>query len=103
MRSDRTAAARVTPNLVRSRHRGAVRVRALARGRHAAFTRLILTGRYPYEHGIRDNTGYRLPQTQATAATRLKAQGFATAAFIGGFPLDRRLGLAVGLIPTTTN
>ena len=56
----------------------------------------ILTGRYPYEHGIRDNTGYRLVQTQATAATRLKAQGFATGAFVGGFPLDRRFGLGVG-------
>jgi len=56
----------------------------------------ILTGRYPYEHGIRDNTGYRLPQTQATAATRLKAQGFATGAFVGGFPLDRRFGLGIG-------
>jgi arylsulfatase A-like enzyme/Flp pilus assembly protein TadD len=56
----------------------------------------ILTGRYPYEHGVRDNTGYRLPATQSTAATRLKTQGFATGAFIGGFPLDRRFGLAVG-------
>jgi arylsulfatase A-like enzyme/Tfp pilus assembly protein PilF len=56
----------------------------------------ILTGRYPYEHGIRDNTGYRLPNTEPTAATRFKAQGFATAAFIGGFPLDRRFGLSVG-------
>ena len=43
----------------------------------------ILSGRYPYEHGIRDNTGYRYPASQATAATRLKAAGFATAAFIG--------------------
>ena len=56
----------------------------------------ILTGRYPYEHGIRDNTGYRLSPTQATAATRLKASGFATGAFISGFPLDHRFGLNVG-------
>ncbi|HYN10222.1 MAG TPA: sulfatase-like hydrolase/transferase [Vicinamibacterales bacterium] len=56
----------------------------------------ILTGRYPYEHGIRDNTGYRLRPTEPTAATLLKAQGFATGAFIGGFPLDRRFGLAIG-------
>jgi arylsulfatase A-like enzyme/Flp pilus assembly protein TadD len=56
----------------------------------------ILTGLYPYQHGIRDNTGYRLRTTQRTAATLLKSQGFATGAFIGGFPLDRRFGLAIG-------
>jgi tetratricopeptide (TPR) repeat protein len=56
----------------------------------------ILTGRYPYEHGIRDNTGYRLAAGQATAATLFKAGGFATGAFVGGFPLDRRFGLNAG-------
>jgi arylsulfatase A-like enzyme/Tfp pilus assembly protein PilF len=56
----------------------------------------ILTGKYPYEHGIRDNTGYRLDGAEQTAATRLKAQGFATGAFVGGFPLDRRFGLISG-------
>jgi arylsulfatase A-like enzyme/Tfp pilus assembly protein PilF len=56
----------------------------------------ILTGRYPYEHGIRDNTGYRLAPNEPTAATLLKAQGFSTGAFVGGFPLDRRFGLGGG-------
>jgi arylsulfatase A-like enzyme/Flp pilus assembly protein TadD len=56
----------------------------------------ILTGRYPYEHGIRDNTGYRLRSTQPTAATLLKGRGFATGAFIGGYPLDHQFGLGVG-------
>jgi arylsulfatase A-like enzyme/tetratricopeptide (TPR) repeat protein len=56
----------------------------------------ILSGRYPYEHGIRDNTGYRFDPKQPTLATALKALGFATGAFIGGFPLDRRFGLSVG-------
>ena len=56
----------------------------------------ILTGRYPYEHGIRDNTGYRLAPDQPTAATLLKARGFSTGAFVGGFPLDRRFGLTPG-------
>jgi arylsulfatase A-like enzyme/Tfp pilus assembly protein PilF len=87
----------VTPNLDRLAAHGARFTFAHA---HAVVTlpshASILTGRYPYEHGIRDNTGYRLPPTQATAATRLKAQGFATGAFIGGFPLDRRFGLGVG-------
>jgi arylsulfatase A-like enzyme/Flp pilus assembly protein TadD len=56
----------------------------------------ILTGRYPYEHGIRDNTGYRLDPARPTAATLLKNRGFATGAFVGGFPLDRRFGLTPG-------
>jgi len=56
----------------------------------------ILTGRYPYEHGVRDNTGYRLSPKQPTAATLLKSRGFATAAFIGGYPLDHQFGLGVG-------
>jgi arylsulfatase A-like enzyme/predicted negative regulator of RcsB-dependent stress response len=56
----------------------------------------IFTGLYPYDHGIRDNTGYRLATTHATAATLLKARGFATGAFTGGFPLDRRFGLNTG-------
>src|SRR5262249_56334607 len=28
----------------------------------------ILTGLYPYQHGIRDNSGYRLPRDTRTAA-----------------------------------
>ena len=86
-----------TPNLDRLAARGARFTFAHA---HAVVTlpshASILSGRYPYEHGIRDNTGYRYPANQATAATRLKAAGFATAAFIGGFPLDRRFGLGIG-------
>jgi arylsulfatase A-like enzyme/tetratricopeptide (TPR) repeat protein len=56
----------------------------------------ILSGRYPYEHGIRDNTGYRFPKTVPTAAALFKAAGFATGAFVGGFPLDHRFGLNIG-------
>lgn len=56
----------------------------------------ILSGRYPYQHGVRDNTGYRFSPEMPTVATLLKAQGFATGAFIAGFPLDRRFGLNVG-------
>ena len=56
----------------------------------------ILSGRYPYEHGVRDNTGYRVPASLPTAATHLKTHGFATGAFVGGFPLDHRFGLNAG-------
>jgi arylsulfatase A-like enzyme/Tfp pilus assembly protein PilF len=56
----------------------------------------LLTGTYPYEHGVRDNNGYRVRPGTATLATRLKALGFATGAFVGGFPLDQRFGLNAG-------
>jgi arylsulfatase A-like enzyme/Tfp pilus assembly protein PilF len=56
----------------------------------------ILTGLYPFQHGIRDNSGYRLAATTATAATMLKEQGYDTAAFVGAFPLNARFGLNAG-------
>lgn len=56
----------------------------------------ILTGRLPYEHGVRDNSGFRVPDGTATAATRLRTAGFSTAAFIGGYPLTKRFGLTPG-------
>jgi len=56
----------------------------------------ILTGLYPYQHGIRDNTGYVLGDDVPTLATLLREAGYATGAFVGAFPLDRRFGLARG-------
>ncbi len=56
----------------------------------------ILTGLYPFQHGIRDNSGYRLPPATTTLATLLKERGYATAAFIGAFPLSARFGLTAG-------
>ena len=48
----------------------------------------MLTGTYPFQHGLRENSGYRLAPGLPTLATLLKAQGFATGAFVGAFPLD---------------
>jgi arylsulfatase A-like enzyme/tetratricopeptide (TPR) repeat protein len=56
----------------------------------------ILMGRLPTEHGVRDNSGFRVAADQATLATQLKAAGFMTAAFVSAFPLDSRFGLARG-------
>ena len=55
----------------------------------------LLTGRYPPAHRARHN-GIAVEAGVATLATRLKAVGFATAAFVSAFPLDRRFGLAGG-------
>ena len=56
----------------------------------------ILTGLYPYQHGIRDNTGFRLSPKLPTLATLLREKGYATGAFVGAFPLDSRFGLDRG-------
>jgi arylsulfatase A-like enzyme/Flp pilus assembly protein TadD len=56
----------------------------------------ILTGLYPYQHGVRDNSGFLLDPSVPTLATMLKAKGYATGAFVAAFPLDSRFGLARG-------
>src|SRR5262245_58329448 len=56
----------------------------------------ILTGRLPYEHGIRDNYSPPLDARVPTLATILKAQGFRTAAFVGSFVLASLSGLDRG-------
>jgi choline-sulfatase len=56
----------------------------------------ILTGLYPYQHGVRENSGFRLDDRNPTLATLLAAQGYATGAFVAAFPLDARFGLNRG-------
>lgn len=56
----------------------------------------ILTGQYPYAHGVRENSGYRLGQGAQTLATLLKRAGYATGAFVAAFPLHSRFGLNQG-------
>jgi hypothetical protein len=62
----------------------------------------ILTGRYPLDHGIRDNAGFRVPPGTETLATLLEKAGYRTAAFVSAFPLDSRFGLTAGSRCTTT-
>src|SRR5204863_5118151 len=52
----------------------------------------ILTGLYPFQHGVRENAGFRLDPKHETVATRLRRAGYATAAFVGAAPLDARYG-----------
>ncbi len=56
----------------------------------------ILTGLYPFQHGVRDNTGFKLATKIPTLATVLHGAGFATGAFVGAFPLDSQFGLDHG-------
>jgi len=56
----------------------------------------ILTGRFPYEHGVHDNAGFVLGPGLETLAEILGREGYATAAFVSALPLDRRYGLNRG-------
>jgi arylsulfatase A-like enzyme/Flp pilus assembly protein TadD len=55
----------------------------------------ILTGTTPLRHGVHDN-GFVLSSSISTIAERFAAYGYETAAFVSGFPLSRRFGLARG-------
>ncbi len=86
-----------TPNLDRVAAEGRVFTQAHA---HNVLTlpshTNILTGLYPYEHGVRDNAGFRLSPKFETLAALLKPKGYVTGAFVGAFPLDSRFGLTPG-------
>ena len=56
----------------------------------------ILTGLYPFQHGVRDNSGFVLAAKVPTLATMLHDAGYSTAAFVGAYPLDSRFGLNRG-------
>ena len=56
----------------------------------------ILSGRYPFQHGVRENSGVRFSPAMETLATLLKTRGYRTGAFVSAFPLDVRFGLDRG-------
>lgn len=56
----------------------------------------ILSGLEPLHHGVHNNGTYTYPEDRETLATRLKANGYATAAFVGATVLDHRFGLNRG-------
>ncbi|MCB1628455.1 MAG: sulfatase-like hydrolase/transferase [Xanthomonadales bacterium] len=56
----------------------------------------ILTGRYPMAHGVRDNGLFTLAAEETTLAEILRAQGYATAAAVGAFPVIGRFGFNQG-------
>ena len=56
----------------------------------------LFTGLTPPRHGVRNNPDFALPAGVPTVAERFHAAGYSTAAFVSGFPLHRRFGLAKG-------
>ena len=54
----------------------------------------ILTGQLPYEHGVRNNIGYRFDATKhATIASMLRERGYATGAAVSAYVLRGDTGL----------
>ncbi len=56
----------------------------------------LLTGLDPPQHGVRHNGVYQLAADVPTLPEQLRASGFATAAFVASYVLDRQFGLARG-------
>ncbi len=56
----------------------------------------IMTGTYPAFHGVRDNVGYKLPESKTTLASMLRNQHYQTAAFVGAYVLNAKFGLNRG-------
>lgn len=56
----------------------------------------MFTGKFPPEHGVRDNGGFFLGPEQLTLAEVLKAQGYRTGGFIGAYVLDSKWGINQG-------
>lgn len=56
----------------------------------------ILTGRLPISHGVRDNGGYHLQDSELTLAEILKSHGYTTAGFVSAFVLDSSFNIQQG-------
>jgi len=86
-----------TPNLDRLAREGVVFEQAataapLTLPAHSS----LFTGKFPPEHGVRDNGGFFLNPRETTMAEVLKDRGFKTGAFIGAYVLDSKWGLNQG-------
>ena len=56
----------------------------------------LFTGLLPYQHGVRDNVGYRLAPGANTLAGFLRQRGYATGGAVSAFVLDHATGIAEG-------
>jgi arylsulfatase A-like enzyme/Tfp pilus assembly protein PilF len=56
----------------------------------------IFTGKFPPEHGVRDNGGFFLDPGQLTLAEVLKGRGYRTGGFVAAYVLDSKWGINQG-------
>lgn len=56
----------------------------------------ILSGLYPFEHGVRDNIGFEVPKSLKTLPIIFKEKGFRTAGVVSAFVLRKETGISNG-------
>lgn len=56
----------------------------------------ILSGRLPFEHGVRDNIGFSIRQGERLLTHALRDHGFATAGFVSAYVLRAQTGINQG-------
>jgi arylsulfatase A-like enzyme/Tfp pilus assembly protein PilF len=56
----------------------------------------VMTGLFPFLHGVRENGSFVLAPDFVTLAEVLREKGYATGAFVGAFVIDSRYGLDQG-------
>ena len=86
-----------TPNIDRLAHEGVLFEQAMSSApitlpAHAS----LFTGRFPPQHGVRDNGGFFLGPAETTLAELLKARGYRTGGFVGAYVLDGKWGINQG-------
>lgn len=87
----------LTPNLDAFAARSAVFTRAFAQATTTLTSHAgILLGLTPPAHGVHDNLNFVVRPEFVTLAEHLAGHGYATGAFVGGFPLVSNFGLDQG-------
>ncbi|MGH9329065.1 MAG: sulfatase-like hydrolase/transferase, partial [Vicinamibacterales bacterium] len=56
----------------------------------------MLTGRLPFEHGVRDNVGFAVKPTERMLQHLLRERGYATGGFVSAYVLRRETGIGAG-------
>ncbi|HSL20638.1 MAG TPA: sulfatase-like hydrolase/transferase [Vicinamibacterales bacterium] len=56
----------------------------------------LLSGRLPFEHGVRDNVGFAAKPGERFVQQEFRERGFATAAFVSAYVLRRQTGINQG-------
>src|SRR5580765_1562287 len=56
----------------------------------------ILSGRLPFEHGVRDNAGFSVLPSEPMLPDRLRARGYATGGVVSAFVLRKETGIDKG-------
>ncbi len=56
----------------------------------------ILSGLYPFEHGVRDNIGFEVSKSLKTLQVIFKEKGFKTAGIVSAFVLRKETGISNG-------